>query len=40
MYQALFKGQLEEDAMKRIREAWQTGAPLGNDILRDEIERQ
>jgi hypothetical protein len=26
--------------MKRIREAWQTGAPLGNDIFRDKIERQ
>lgn len=28
MHQALFKGHIEEDAMKCIRETWQTGTPL------------
>ncbi|MBN1006961.1 transposase [Amphritea pacifica] len=40
MYQELFKGYIDEGAMKRIREAWQTGTPLGNDMFRDKVERQ
>ncbi|MDO6561965.1 hypothetical protein Q4488_01080 [Amphritea sp. 1_MG-2023] len=37
MYQEPFKGPIEEDTMKRIREAWQIATPLGNDMFRDEL---
>ena len=39
-YQLLFKGHLDETDLKRIREAWQTGTPLGNDWFREKVECQ
>jgi hypothetical protein len=37
-YKALFKTHLEEGVLDRIRSAWQTGMPLGNDYFRQKIE--
>ena len=39
-YQSLFKGHVDEVDLKRIREAWQTGTPLGNDWFGEKVERQ
>ena len=39
-YQLLYQGHLGEADLKRIREAWQTGTPLGNDLFREKVERQ
>lgn len=39
-YQNLFEGHLNAEEMKRIHESWLTGTPLGNDLFRDEVERQ
>lgn len=39
-YCALFKGHVAETDMQRIREAWQSGTPLGNDWFKEKIERQ
>jgi putative transposase len=39
-YRFFFKGHIEEMDLKRIRESWQTGTPLGNDFFREKIERQ
>lgn len=39
-YCALFKGQISDEDMRRIGEAWQTGTPLGNDWFREKVERQ
>ena len=39
-YKALFKAHLDEDQLKDIRAAWQTGTPLGNDYFREMIERK
>ena len=39
-YEELFKGHIDEIDMKRIREAWQTGTPLGNDYFRERVEQQ
>ena len=39
-YQSLFYGHIDADDIQRIREAWQTGTPLGNDLFREKIERQ
>ena len=38
-YKSLFKMHMAEDTIKKIRAAWQTGTPLGNDRFRDKIER-
>ena len=39
-YRALFKAHVDENALKDIRAAWQTGTPLGNDYFREKIERK
>jgi putative transposase len=39
-YKALFKGHIEEDQLKAIRAAWQTGTPLGNEYFREKVERK
>lgn len=39
-YCALFKGHIDESDIKRIREAWQTGTPLGNDWFKEKIQSQ
>ncbi|MCG7992138.1 MAG: transposase [Candidatus Thiodiazotropha lotti] len=39
-YQKLFEGHIDKEDMKRIRESWQTGTPLGNDLFRDKVEEQ
>lgn len=39
-YVDLFRGELSEQEMKRINEAWKTGTPLGNDSFRKQIEGQ
>jgi putative transposase len=39
-YLKLFEGHIDKEDMKRIRESWQTGTPLGNDLFRDKIEKQ
>ncbi len=39
-YQKLFANHVDPSDMKRIREAWQTGTPLGNDLFRRKVERQ
>ncbi len=36
-YEGLFRGHLVKDEVKRIRDAWQTGTPLGNDVYRQKI---
>jgi len=37
-YKALFKAHIEQSSLKKIRAAWQTGTPLGNDNFRGKIE--
>ncbi|MFY0678924.1 MAG: transposase [Neptuniibacter sp.] len=37
-YSSLFQGYIDRDEMKRIRDAWQTGTPLGNDSFREKVE--
>lgn len=37
-YRALFKAHLDEDEIKQIRAAWQTGTPLGNDHFKGQVE--
>lgn len=39
-YQKLFSNQLSSEEMKHIRESWQTGTPLGNDVFREIIEQR
>ena len=39
-YQKLFARHIDTDDMKRIRDSWQTGTPLGNDVFREKIETQ
>ena len=39
-YRALFKAHVDENDLKAIRAAWQTGTPLGNDYFREKIERK
>lgn len=39
-YRALFKAHIDENDLKDIRAAWQTGTPLGNDHFKDKIERK
>lgn len=37
-YRALFKAHIDEDALKDIRAACQTGTPLGNDYFKEKVE--
>ncbi len=37
-YQALFKSELDDEAMKKINDARLTGTPLGNEYFKDIIE--
>ncbi len=37
-YLAFFKSELEDEAMKKINDAWLTGTPLGSDYFKDMIE--
>jgi putative transposase len=37
-YQGLFKKQMNLDELTIIRNAWQTGTPLGNDTFKQKIE--
>ena len=37
-YCALFKAPIDEKSIEKIRAAWQTGTPLGNDSFKVEIE--
>ena len=39
-YKGLFKGHVDEEELVSIRNAWQTGTPLGNDRFKDLIERK
>jgi putative transposase len=39
-YRELFKAHVDDQALKAIRDAWQTGTPLGNDIFREKIEKK
>lgn len=37
-YQGLFRKQMNQGELTIIRNAWQTGAPLGNDSFKQKIE--
>lgn len=37
-YRSLFKAHLDENDIKQIRAAWQTGTPLGNDYFKAKVE--
>ncbi len=39
-YKVLFKAHIEEEDLKDIRAAWQTGTPLGNEYFKEKIERK
>ena len=39
-YRALFKAEVENKLLTEIRNAWQTGTPLGNDLFKGKIERR
>lgn len=39
-YKALFRTHLDEEQLKDIRAAWQTGTPLGNVYFKEKIERK
>lgn len=39
-YKALFRAHIDEEILKDIRAAWQTGTPLGNDYFKKKIERK
>lgn len=39
-YRSLFKAHVDNNTIKEIRAAWQTGTPLGNDYFREKIERK
>ena len=39
-YRALFKAHIDNEDIKDIRAAWQTGTPLGNDYFKEKIERK
>ena len=38
VYQELFTVELDDEAMKKIKDAWLTGTPLGNDYFKEMIE--
>lgn len=39
-YKGLFKGHVDKNDLKDIRNAWQTGTPLGNDAFKRKIEHK
>jgi len=39
-YRELFRAHVDEDEMKKIRAAWQTGTPLGNDYFKEKVEKK
>ncbi len=39
-YKGLFKAYINDEQLKSIRAAWQTGTPLGNDYFQKKIERK
>ncbi len=39
-YKALFKAHIDEEDLRGIRSAWQTGTPLGNDYFKEKIEKR
>lgn len=39
-YRELFRAHLDADALRDIRDAWQSGTPLGNDHFKEKIERK
>ncbi len=39
-YKALFAGTEDKNELDKIRAAWQTGTPLGNDFFKDEVEQK
>lgn len=39
-YLELFRGQTDVTELNNIRDAWQTGTPLGNKYFRDKVEQQ
>ncbi len=39
-YKSLFQAHIDDDALKDIRAAWQTGTPLGNTYFKEKIERK
>ncbi len=39
-YKSLFKAHVDEKELTDIRNAWQTGTPLGNDYFKEKIERK
>ena len=39
-YKSLFKAHIDNDQLKSIRAAWQTGTPLGDDIFQDKVARK
>lgn len=40
VYRDLFKAHLDPGALRDIRDAWQSGTPLGNDHFKEKIERK
>jgi REP-associated tyrosine transposase len=39
-YRALFASALDADALTDIRDAWQSGTPLGKDRFKEKVERK
>lgn len=39
-YKGIFKAHIDDEELKEIRSAWQTGTPLGNDYFKEKIERK
>ena len=39
-YKALFKAHIDDAELSDIRNAWQTGTPLGNDYFRQKVEEK
>ena len=39
-YKELFRYDLDDEAMKKINDAWLTGTPLGNEYFKEMIERK
>ena len=40
VYRSLFKARVDEEDIKNIRAACQTGTSLGNDYFKEKIERK
>jgi len=39
-YKALFKAHVDQEEHEKIRKAYKTGTPLGNDYFREKVERK